>query len=389
MWKKLVIALISLLGSLSIGYTYFNLNIMDAASTTYQAGGNINGLINLPPSGVNGGIRWEKGDKIKLGFQNSSNDYINWTLFYNHMDQVWMCFTNESIASTSIYNYGNSTWPVFYRDTPLKTNVDTLNAQLSNLPFENGMLTPRIINEAWWTDEYQAQDVNERQIFIPVYRELNGLGLNQYDPIIGDIIWGGSVYSTGNGYWTTFGPGGEGKWDYGYSTHNVKAFAYWNLSKIVFMTTRGTSSDIGIVSNLKSQDMKIRGLNTALHVQLIDIENLQNNSISKIIKNSTVKLKADANIGNDGKGGIYTVSALVFDQSGNFVYYRPLEDAKGSGLYEFDLTGIPVGKYKIGIVNEAYNENTKSPAESSLISSVLPLEIVESVNIQAQPRTGL
>ena len=53
MWKKLVIALISLLGSLSIGYTYFNLNIMDAASTTYQAGGNINGLINLPPSGVN------------------------------------------------------------------------------------------------------------------------------------------------------------------------------------------------------------------------------------------------------------------------------------------------------------------------------------------------
>ena len=112
MWKKLVIALISLLGSLSIGYTYFNLNIMDAASTTYQAGGNINGLINLPPSGVNGGIRWEKGDKIKLGFQNSSNDYINWTLFYNHMDQVWMCFTKESIASTSIYNYGNSTCPV-------------------------------------------------------------------------------------------------------------------------------------------------------------------------------------------------------------------------------------------------------------------------------------
>ena len=105
MWKRIMIALISLVGSVSIGYAYFNLN-MDAASKAYQAGGNINGLINLPPSGVNGGMQWQKGDKIKLGFKNSSNDYINWTLFYNHMDQVWMCFTNESIASINIYNNG-------------------------------------------------------------------------------------------------------------------------------------------------------------------------------------------------------------------------------------------------------------------------------------------
>ena len=85
------------------------------------------------------------------------------------------------------------------------------------------------------------------------------------------------------------------------------------------------------------------------------------NTTFSIDKNESVYLNVDAQTGNDGAGGIYTVSALIFNENGDFLYYKPLEAAKGRGQYELNLTGIPIGKYKIGVVNEAYNENsTKS-----------------------------
>ncbi|MCI9524031.1 MAG: FimB/Mfa2 family fimbrial subunit, partial [Erysipelotrichaceae bacterium] len=182
----------------------------------------------------------------------------------------------------------------------------------------------------------------------------------------------------------------------------LRPSAYFDLSDVVFSLSKGTTTSIGNVTQgsltghtnvynagINCKPMKLRMYNSAMTAQLNNAKNVNGNNINQITKDKTINLEVDANAGNDGYGGVYTVSALVFDQKGDFAYYKPLENAKGSGLYEFDLTGIPVGKYKIAVVNEAYDENSTAPADSSAISDVLPLEIVEPVSIKTTAKTGL
>ncbi len=184
----------------------------------------------------------------------------------------------------------------------------------------------------------------------------------------------------------------------------VRPAAYLDIDKVVFSVSQSNSSGIGkIVSHqlpsgytnildASSGDiMKVRLENETLTntTAFNGIQNANQTQITKAAINSTVYLDADAKAGNDGCGGVYTVSAIVFDQNNQFKYYLPLESAKGNGLYEFDLTGIPIGSYKIGIVNEAYNENSTMPADSSLITDIKSLEIVESLVLSVNPLTGL
>jgi len=167
---------------------------------------------------------------------------------------------------------------------------------------------------------------------------------------------------------------------YNPSTNIVKDFSFssdfWNSG----------NDNSGNSSNMKLRVKNDQLTNTTIFHQ---IENNSHVNISKATLNTSVYLNASALAGNDGNGGVYTLSAIVFDTNNKFRYYKPLESAKGEGRYEFDLSDIPVGKYKIAIVNEAYNENSTAPAESSLISTVLPLEIVDPLQLSVTPNTNL
>ncbi len=173
---------------------------------------------------------------------------------------------------------------------------------------------------------------------------------------------------------------------------DVRLQAYLDLTKAVFAVSPGTTYDRAtpVAPNLPSgysalyrdavgNPMKVRVEKQALtdSTVLYQIENNENDPITKAAKDSTVLLNATAASGGDTYGGVYTVSALIFDNQGKFLYYQPLEPAKGTDTYELDLIGIPIGKYKIGIVNEAYNENSTAPADCSAITEIHSLEIVE------------
>lgn len=179
----------------------------------------------------------------------------------------------------------------------------------------------------------------------------------------------------------------------------VRPAAFLDLSKVVFGISAGSGNGFANVSshNIPSSytslwnetvdrpHMKLRVEDATLTAttDLMDIENKDGISITKAALNSHAYLKATAQAGS-GIAGTNTVSVLLFDKDGKFVYYKPLEDAKGSGLYDFDLSGLPKGKYKIGIVNEVYNENSTAPADCSAISNVQALEIVEPHKILIQ-----
>ena len=100
MWKKLLIAFIALMGTFTVGYAYFNMN-MDAASKTYQAGGQVSGKVNLNPNGVSSSL-WSKGDKFILGIKDSSNNNMTWMLVYNSVNKTWMCVAVNAIGTTNM-----------------------------------------------------------------------------------------------------------------------------------------------------------------------------------------------------------------------------------------------------------------------------------------------
>jgi len=179
----------------------------------------------------------------------------------------------------------------------------------------------------------------------------------------------------------------------------VRPAAYLDVSNVVFGISQNNKGGIASVTapslpsgytalykDAVGEPMKVRVYDSNMHASLNSIQNGSGTVITKAAKDSTVSLSAYAN-GRSDNGIINTVSALVFDSSGNFVYYKPLEAAKGIinnpkdySSYEFDLSGIPLGNYKIGIVNETYNESTTAPADSSLISEVQELQIVSPLS---------
>lgn len=207
------------------------------------------------------------------------------------------------------------------------------------------------------------------------------------DPYFIDNAWPAN-YNTGgtlptNFYAQAIQSNGTDNDSYNRNFNNLsvmRPMTYIKVEDIVFSVSMPkVNSGIGAVTNHKktvfsniyteTQDyepMKARVKDAVLTntTQLFDIQNSDHKQISKVTKNANVYLNATAKAGSSSKG-VNTVSVIVFDESDEFVYYKPIEAAKGNDLYQFDTTGIPVGKYKIGIVNEVYNETSYAAADSS------------------------
>ena len=74
MWKRLIIICLALIGTFSVGYAYYNVN-MNASGATYASGGNVTGRINMSPNGISGSnIGIQKGDKFYSGIKNPKNN---------------------------------------------------------------------------------------------------------------------------------------------------------------------------------------------------------------------------------------------------------------------------------------------------------------------------
>lgn len=169
--------------------------------------------------------------------------------------------------------------------------------------------------------------------------------------------------------------------------HDVRAGAYLSQSSIdniVFSISQSNTSENNTISTINESGgspMKPRSYNSSLTARLDALTlnttgtTLANNSITK---GTTIYLKGNANSYENS-----TASILVFDPEGRFLYYMPLEPAKGEGYYAFDTNQLPVGSYQISMVNEVYNEAVTGEAKSSLLSDVIELDVVDGFsNVQ-------
>ncbi len=176
----------------------------------------------------------------------------------------------------------------------------------------------------------------------------------------------------------------------------VRPAAYINTDNIVFAITPTSGS--GSFTSINEQapltaysslwsatanwgEMKVRLLNSSIKANLKKIQNKKGVELTKVAKDGSVDLLVDANAGTGKDGNPHTISVLVF-QYNTFKFYKPLAVTKnGSNTYTLNTTGMPIGKYKIAVVNETYSGDGV-PAESSLISGLKDLEVVSPHEIQ-------
>ncbi|NBJ64028.1 hypothetical protein D5266_02365, partial [bacterium c-19] len=136
--------------------------------------------------------------------------------------------------------------------------------------------------------------------------------------------------------------------------------------------------------NNQFKPVKLR-ISSSLTANLDEIRRIRiGKPITKVMKDKSVELKVKS---NSGSGNV--ISALLYDSSGSSIkYYRKLS-SPSDGFVTMDLKGIPVGNYQVAIINEEY-DGTNRPANSSPISNMLPLSIVEKhkITYKATPQSG-
>ena len=179
-----------------------------------------------------------------------------------------------------------------------------------------------------------------------------------------------------------------------YHQLNIRPYTTVSRSKLMFAAdtayTDGAWHSYSIdTSNFNENNElnpnKLR-IQSSLTASLMDIKR-NNQSTSKVIKNNNVNLSVNANTGTDTK-----MSVLLYDEAGTDIqYYKMMESTRsGTNDYTLDLTGIPVGKYQVAVINEEYDASSNLPVESSAISDLLPLEIVEphKITYTKTPQSG-
>ncbi|MCI8851839.1 MAG: hypothetical protein HFE82_09990, partial [Erysipelotrichaceae bacterium] len=174
----------------------------------------------------------------------------------------------------------------------------------------------------------------------------------------------------------------------------LRPFATVERSKIMFAANSSytdgswhsyTIDTANLNKNNELNPNKLR-IQSSLTASLLDIKR-NNHSTQKVVKNQSVDLSVNANVGTNTK-----MSVILYDDAGTQIQYYKLGSNTQSGTnnYTVDLTSIPVGKYQVAVINEEYDASSNLPVESSAISDLMPLEIVEphKITYTKTPQSG-
>ncbi len=409
MWKKFLVILIVLVGTFTAGYAYFNYE-MSAAVTPFQL---------------------QKGQKVVLGKYN--NKEVVWDIGNNTSDYVLMsskpivdsiAVYDSSIPETTTLQNGAVDINSFCLKQYIGANyiflfcpTQSLVKEIMKVSTNNNENT--IITKApflpsvddVYTGGTLGLSLNDRAYKSTVYYWLNGtinylrdpqtayynavqtpLGTGAARDDFLEIISGNSIpkndliSAINSRGWSNEG----GKIFF----NSLRPFALVDKSRIVFaantLYTDGNWHNYVIdTSNLNENNElnpnKLR-IQSSLTASLQDIQR-NSHSTQRVAKNSEVTLSVNANTGSNTK-----ISVIVYDSTGTDIkYYRMLSSTIGGvNDYTLDLTSIPTGSYQIAVINEEYDSSSNLPVESSPISNLMPLEIVDPLsNLSFTPRTNL
>ncbi|NBJ65420.1 hypothetical protein D5266_09575, partial [bacterium c-19] len=377
MRKKLMIICIALIAVFSIGYTYFNLDMYAA-------------------SGLN---TINEGDRIIVGKDNTGHEIV-WTaskkntgelIMYHSLGSAQFCNSNtNNIAYT--YVAGQITRCDFYTTASGKSHSpvyllaknfnDAYSTNRSENQFENSAV--RSVSNTVGNLQYSyvpkiAQIVSGELGNIanlpaaPFYLSDTGYVKHNHNLVYGTFfIKDGiteKVYPSASSttplpgyisYFWGYHPDQQGN---GWANSDAMVFSHLNNTNILYALNYDINKNV-LTSKPRSGVLKIRYADPSYMITFNDMKYKgQSVSGNKILKDQIIQLDAIAS---------GTLSVFVYDEMGNdLLYYKALNDNN------FDLSGIPAGKYKIAVANEDFDDSTGRPAKSSPISSMKNIEIVE------------
>lgn len=476
--------MIALLGTFTVTFAFQN-ELFAAGSTSYQAGGDVTGRVNMAPSEIDpntqqpvtwqdSNFKFRKGDKLyagdaqELGWQlveyqddykyygytctTTAPDYSGCTITQNQTGlNSWLTLATHKLTNTNLvdsairpvdlyyvqYDTTTQQYALSYPKTNLYKYINQFNQSFQNtngfrelaaernLTRENNYHTSGDSTYKHYHNHVKDESYNSpsKGAFILngfSYMYIGGswgsgwttgaatlphlsandlafsepwfLTVNQSDGNTGTIFYLSNVGVDGAGYQPAVNATDlNSNLFNGTLKYAIRPAMYLDISKVVFGVSIGSNTGIGKVRepSVKAnytalyqeggQEMKVRLKDNNLSATLNHFTNSPSSTdhITQLQKDGTAYLNANANSYQNS-----IVSALVFDATTHkFLYYKPLEPAAGTKNYEFDTTGMAVGKYKIAVVNEIYTDNSTDPSYSSLLSDVLPLEIVEPLKL--------
>lgn len=447
MWKRFLVIIIALVGTFSVVYTFHQ--ELFAETSPYAIGGEITGRVNQAPSNLtvadgatNIGI--QQYDVIQMNTYNSyANKPFAWklirqatytnysgngctpsidTVCNNPAITAWFALSNDPIdylnpggELSDFVPIPNATWAstMSYSATDLFTSMTQFNAKLSSNTIDKSFLTYRDFTST--KEQVEKNNTNGSFHFNTMVKEgvfsvgaeaetLNNVftpSRHDYSYPFGSIYWGSmSYHNAGVNIYNNHAFSDAGLLSNENNSqltssniqHDLRAAAYLSKSSIdniVFAVSDGPTKDGGNIFEVKESGnaaMKPRVYDASMTIEFLDITRdtlgnglAENNQVSL---NSTIFFKVNANkLNND-----CLVSALIFDENGQFIYYKIL----GSGSYQlFDTTGLDIGKYQVALVNEEFNTSVSGALKSSKLTEVRNFEVVpalSNLNVKLTPQ---
>ena len=405
MKRKIIIILMCVLGTVTIGYKFINDNlkfILNAQSAP---------VFQLP-----------KGAKVVLGKYN--NKEIVWDIGNNNNNGSYVLMSSKPIVNSiqtydgSIpvtttpqsgatrenyclrYNSGSNYSIKYCPVTPLKTEVAKIQTNsneatiITKAPFlpsisdvrTGGNLGLSLNDRAYqsvvyWLEGYITSPTAASGAYRNLYNNAAQSTVNvpatSYDYV--DQTTGSSISRNEKIVWYD-----SRQWNSsgGFIPKNaIRPFTLLDKTKINFAANTSytdgswhsyTIDTDNLNENNELNPNKLR-IQSSLTAALLDIKR-NNHSIQKVVKNQSADLSVNANVGTNTK-----MSVILYDDAGTQIQYYKLGSTTQSGTndYTIDLTGIPTGKYQVAVINEEYDASSNLPVESSAISDLMPLEIVE------------
>ncbi len=428
--------LLALISSFSVGYVFYNRDIGAASISTYTTAGNATGRVNIAPTNMtlrNGGL--QKGDRLYLmddiGFQlivydQNYNDYIGGSsgAVYGDPISAWYSLSDMLGRGAVVDNVSKFDQPLssewgghgnLYQNSNIQPFLSDMNRIIAVDTVLQKIIAPQDLKPKRDYYNYKMSQSSSRVYHPSTYLAKEILdfyrGAKIYPLSLADGGYKLSMWDPSTG---SFGLSGISESDFAYSelVHTMssvyrgldtwtlkykldgsvasdadimsatafRASAFIDTKEIVFAVSNGNDATYSEVSAptlnssqvyLSSGDnMKPRIYNSNMSAALSLIQNRNGDVISKTQKGSSVKLNVQA---NSYQGSI--ISLMVFKDQ-ELQFYIPLESAK-TGLIDCDLSMLDVGNYQLAVVNEIFDNSNTLPTESSYISDVISLQIVE------------
>lgn len=427
MWKKCLVALITLCAVFGVVFTYANYNIQlqaDSASTL-GADGPLTARVNKSPSNISDPyVGLQVGDRLltsndypwQLIKSDSYTDYgcgteYNGTPCDNKQITAWFSWGDKSLGTTKVTDNGavppgnDTTYPT-YKDTMLYPYIATLNKELTgsdldlitfrNLTYYHSLVNAdaaakKVVEQTFPSEERGQGAFLISKLEVASLASTKSLGLSFAEKArgLGNLA---TTYMQGARL-TSIPSAGGNLYTLGFnSAFVVIPSAYIDTSNVVFAveplqagaaglskTTHPLYSGGNIV-NATGNAMKARIHDDALSLTFTDIVDADGDSTTEAKENDKVQFKASA-VASGRDITQYRISALIYNEGGQLIYYTTVAGAKAEAdsLYDFDTTGLQKGKYFISLVLENGNPSESAPSYASYLTVAKELNIVDSI----------